>query len=61
MVLAIRQDHQRSGLARTITEAVIAELQFYGVQSVSMIDMDTAPYDLWFDANSVAGNMVAEC
>lgn len=26
-----------------------------------MSGMDTAFYDLWFDANSVAGDMVAEC
>ena len=26
-----------------------------------MSDMATALYDLWFDANSVAGDMVAEC
>lgn len=26
-----------------------------------MTDVDTALYDLWFDVNSVAGDMVAEC
>lgn len=37
MVVAVRQDHQRSGFARTITEAVIAEMQSDGVQSVSWL------------------------
>ncbi len=26
-----------------------------------MSDVDTVPYDLWFDPNSVAGDLVAEC
>ena len=37
MVVAVRQGRQRSGLARTITEAVIAEMQSGGVQSVSWL------------------------
>ena len=35
MVVAVRQDDQRTGLARAITEAVFAEMQSDGVQSVS--------------------------
>lgn len=26
-----------------------------------MVDMDAAPYDLWFDPNSVAGDLMVEC
>ena len=26
-----------------------------------MSDMDAAPFDLWFDPSSVAGDLVAEC
>jgi GNAT superfamily N-acetyltransferase len=37
MVVAVRHDRQRTGLARTITEAVITELQSDGVQSVSWL------------------------
>jgi hypothetical protein len=37
MVAAVRQDRQRTGLARTITEAVVAEMQSDGVQSVSWL------------------------
>lgn len=37
MVVAVRQDRQRSGLARAITEAVIAEMQSDGVRSVSWL------------------------
>lgn len=34
MVVAVREDRQRTGLAQMITEAVIAEMQSEGVQSV---------------------------
>lgn len=37
MVVAVRQDRQRTGLAGLITEAVIAEMQSDGVQSVSWL------------------------
>lgn len=37
MVVAVRQDHQRTGLARTITEAVIAEMQSDGVRSLTWL------------------------
>ncbi len=37
MVVAVRQDRHRTGLARTITEAAIAEMQSGGVQSVSWL------------------------
>jgi GNAT superfamily N-acetyltransferase len=37
MVVAVRQDRQRTGLARLLVEAVIAEMQFDGVQSVSWL------------------------
>lgn len=34
---AVRHDRQRTGLARLLVEAVIAEMQFDGVQSVSWL------------------------
>lgn len=37
MVVAVRQDRQRTGLARLLAEAVIAEMQSDGVQSVSWL------------------------
>lgn len=37
MVVAVRQDRQRTGLARLLAEAVIAEMQVDGVQSVSWL------------------------
>lgn len=37
MVVAVRRDRQRSGLARLLAEAVIAEMQSDGVQSVSWL------------------------
>ena len=37
MVVAVRQDRQRTGLARLLAEAVIAEMQSGGVQSVSWL------------------------
>lgn len=37
MVVAVRQDRQRTGLARLLAEAVIAEMQSDGVQSVGWL------------------------
>ena len=35
MVVAVRHDHRRSGLARVLTESIFAEMQGTGVRSVS--------------------------
>lgn len=37
MVVAVRQDRQRTGLARLLAEAVVVEMQVDGVQSVSWL------------------------
>lgn len=37
MVVAVHSAHRRSGLARMVTEAVIAEMQASGVESVSWL------------------------
>lgn len=44
MVVAVRQDRQQAGLARIVSERVIAEMQSEGVQSVSwLVDSRNAP------------------
>ena len=37
MVVAVRQGRQQAGLARIVTEAVVAEMQSDGVRSVSWL------------------------
>ncbi len=37
MVFAVHQDRQRTGLARPLVEALVAEMQVDGVQSVSWL------------------------
>src|SRR5690606_16917562 len=46
LAVAVRRDRQRTGLARLLAEAVVAEMQLDGVQSVSWLihPANTASY-----------------
>ena len=51
MVVAVRQDRQRTGVARIVSEAVIAEMQSDGVQSVSWLAHPSNSASIGFSRN----------